>query len=388
MRTIGAGLLSLALLLAMQPSTVAQAPQACTWSIGIMGALSGDYKRIGEPMANGIRLAADIANREGGLPCTLTTRAEDSQGDPNQSPRKARALTEDQQVVACICGFFSGETLASGNVFERGGLIMVSTGTNRTIKKQGFDTWFRAIAADPRQARATVAYIKENLRARKVVTVHDGQDYSEGLAQDVGDALGSRLRARYRINPEESDYSAVVSKIKRVDPDVVYYGGYTPQAGALLRQLHEARVGARFVVPDGSLDDEFMGRALGRRNVDMEASCPCSDAQKIERAQEFAREYEDAYGEEPGIYSADTFDVANIAIDALGELTGLETTEQVRAHVVEYFDNVEHAAGTVKSYDWSDRGELKAGADHVFVWKWDNGTRKFEMLGRVSELTS
>jgi branched-chain amino acid transport system substrate-binding protein len=349
-----------------------------------MGALSSEYKKVGIPISNGIRLAVDIANREGGLACGLAVHAEDTQGDPNQAPRKASILTEDDQVVACICGFFSGETLASGAIFSKAGLAMVSTGTYRVIKRQGFKTWFRAIASDRAQGVATTAYIKAGLRADRVSVVHDGQFYSKGLANDVANGLGDRLAGKYRINPEESDHSAVVAKIKRQDPDVVYYGGYAPQAGDLLAQLHDAGVPALFLTDDGALDS-YLQRSIRTRHVKAKAACPCSDPAQIEAASDFVKEYEASYGTPPEIYSADAFDVTNIAIDALRDLTGVEPTVDARQAVVDYFDSADGIAGTVKTYGWSERGEFKAGNDELFIWKWDNAAHRFEMLGRVSD---
>jgi branched-chain amino acid transport system substrate-binding protein len=271
------------LLLPLTGAGRAQLPPACTWSVGIMGALSGDYGSIGRPMANGIQLAIDQANSGGDLACTLEVHAEDTQGNPSVAPRKAQKLTKDEKVVACICGFFSGETLASGSIFSRAGLAMASTGANRMIQRQGFKTWFRAIASDVKQGSVTVTYIKNGLDARKVNVVHDTQDYSKGLAQDVFDKLGKRMTGKhmYIINPEETDYSAVVAQIKDRNPDVVYYGGYLPQAGELLRQLHDEGVRATFVTDDGALDDEIQ-RAIRGRPVDAFAACPCSDPARID----------------------------------------------------------------------------------------------------------
>jgi hypothetical protein len=75
-------------------------------------------------------------------------------------------------------------------------------------------------------------------------------------------------------------------------------------------------------------------------------------------AQSFVEDYKAKYGSEPGIYSAETFDV----------------TEEV--------------PGTVKTYTWSRRGELKAGSKHLFIWKWNNEEETFEMVGRVSDLVN
>ncbi len=354
----------------------------------MMGALSGDAARYGRPIANGIRLAVDLANRERDLACALAVRVEDSQGDPNQAPPLARELVEDEQVVACICGFFSGETLATGSIFDEAGLLMASTGTNRIVDQQGFDTWFRAIAADPKQGAATARYIVDALQAGSVSVVHDKQDYSKALAKDVAAGVGDRLDGLYVINPEETDYSAVVAQIKRRKPDVVYFGGYYPQAGPLLRQLREAGVRSVFVTDDGARH-RGLGRYLreygGRART--KAACPCSDPTEIEAAATFVAEYETSFGKRPRIYAADAFDVTNIAIDALRGLSGTETLEQARAHVVSYFDAADGLEGTVKDYTWNERGELVADESDVFIWMWLDRARRFEYVGRVSELT-
>ena len=352
-----------------------------------MGALSGDLARYGTPISNGIRLAVDLANRQRDLACALAVHAEDTQGDPHQAPRKAEELVDDEQVVACVCGFFSGETLAAGSIFDEAGLLMASTGTNGAIDRQGFDTWFRALAADPKQAAATAHYIVGALGARSVSVVHDAQESSKVLADKVAAGVGDRLDGRFVINPEEVDHSAVVAHIKRIDPDVVYFGGYSPQAGTLLRQLRQAGVRSVFVAAEGAKDRglrRYLQGYGGRTR--MKVVCPCSDPTEIETASAFVAEYEASYGRWPKTYAAEAFDVTNIAIDALRELSGTETVEQARAHVVSYFDAAEGIEGAVKDYTWNERGELVADESDVFVWKWLDGSRRFEYVGRISEL--
>ena len=63
---------------------------ACTWVIGTMGALSGDYASVGQPIADGVEYAVNQANEAGDVPCTLEFTSEDSQGDPNQAPPLAQ----------------------------------------------------------------------------------------------------------------------------------------------------------------------------------------------------------------------------------------------------------------------------------------------------------
>lgn len=367
----------------------AQAPPTCTWAIGMMGALSGDAAHYARPMANGVRLAVDLANRERDLPCALAVHAEDTQGDPGQAPPKAEELAADQQVVACICGFFSGETLASGSIFDEAGLLMASTGTNRTLDRQEFGTWFRAAAADPAQGAAAARYIVETLQAESVSLVHDNQDYSKKLVEDVAAGVGDRAKGPYIVNPEERNgQSAVVARIERDDPDVVYYGGYASEGGPLMRQLRDAGVRAVFVTDDGVKHGGLRRYIRGfRGRARLKAACPCSDPAEIEAASTFVTEYKTSFGKRPRTYAADAFDVTNIAIDALRELSGTETLEQARAHVVAHFDAADGVEGTVKDYTWDERGELVADDGDIFLWKWLDGARRFEYVGRVSELT-
>ena len=86
----------------------------CTWKIGTLGALSGDYASIGVPIEQGIKYAVDQANEKGDLACTLEEAKEDTQGDPNQATPIARQLAQDSELVAVIGPYFSGETLSTG----------------------------------------------------------------------------------------------------------------------------------------------------------------------------------------------------------------------------------------------------------------------------------
>src|SRR5688500_8695157 len=97
--------------------TGAEGGQDCTWVIATMGALSGDYASIGQPIADGVEYAVNAANDEGNLQCALEFVSEDSQGDPNQAPALAQKIVQNQEVVFCACPYFSGETLATGKIF-------------------------------------------------------------------------------------------------------------------------------------------------------------------------------------------------------------------------------------------------------------------------------
>lgn len=358
----------------------------CTWAIGTMGALSGDYASVGQPIADGVAYAIDQANADERSQCTLELVKEDSQADPDQAARLARSLVDNEELVACICPYFSGETLSSAKIFGQGGVLISGTGTNETIDEQGFTTWFRAVAPDNIQGEVAAEYIK-SLGVAKVAVIHDNQDYSKGLADAVLKGLGDAGQGGFIIDPLETDYSAVVAEVANYAPDFVFYGGYTPQAGPLAKQLKEAGVDATFMTDDGSKDPTF-GDLAGPAADGALASCPCVDPLKIDAASAFVEGMSAKYGENsPGTFAADEYDVTQLVIEALEAYTGdAADNEAVRAHVVQYFDDADGYQGIAKAYSWNDDGEFEGGPGDIWIYEWDAKAKNFVSIGPAADL--
>lgn len=361
------------------------AQRDCTWVIGTMGALSGDFASLGKPIGDGVEFAVEQANEEGDLACELELQAEDSQGNPDQAPALAQKLVENQDLVAVSGPWFSGETLATGDIFTQAGVLFTGTGTNETIDEQGFETWFRAVAPDNVQAEVAAEYIAAQ-DVSKVTVIHDNQDYSKGLADGVHANLeGVEKQRPLVINPEESDYSAVVAQVRQFDPDLVYYGGYTPQAGPLLKQLDEAGLDVIFLSDDGAKDPSF-GELAGDSATGAQVTCPCTDPLEQEGASEFVDGMREAYGPDaPGTFAADMYDVTNVIIEALRELDGSESIEEVRQHVIDFFDSAEGFEGVAKAYTWDETGEFQGGPDDIWLYEWDDEEGNFVSLGPASD---
>lgn len=364
-------------------------PKDCTWVIGAMGAYSGAAAALGQRIVEGTEKAVLEANEAKETPCELIVEKEDSQGDPNQAPALADKLIENEELVFCACPYFSGETLATGAKFSQAGIAISGTGTNETIDEQGFETWFRAVAPDNIQGEVAAAYLANVVGAQKLVVVHDNQDYSKGIAEVVlknaGDILASDKA--FVIEPVAEgtgDYSAVVSQIKDAAPDAIFYGGYYAEAGLLRKQLVEAGVDVTFMSDDGSLDPGFIEGA-GDAADGVIMSCPCADPNKIETAKTWVSEMTEEFGEKaPGTFAGDVYDVTKIAIAALAELTGDEDIEEVRAAVVEAFENADGIEGVVKSYSWDDTGEFEGGPEDIWIYEFKGGD--FESVGPAQEL--
>ncbi len=361
------------------------APEDCVWTIATMGGLSGDYAPIGAPIAHAVEYAIAEANQRGDLACAVDFRTEDTDANPNVAPRLARTLTGDRSVVACVCPYFSGETLASGPVFSSGGLLMTGTATNETIDDQGLETWFGAAPLDDVQGAVAGQLIAAS-GAENVAVIDDGQDYPKTLASAVQTALGERVGGTFSVDPVQDDFSVVVERVAAMEADFVFFAAYAPEAGPFLRQLRDAGVTAPFLVGPGS-DDPELGRLAGAAAEGALAVCPCADATKIPSAAEFVAGMRGRHGgADPGTFAVEVYDVTTLVVEALRAYEGdLADTAAVRAHVVRYFDETSGYGGLAKTYSWGDDGELEARADAVWVYEWDDAEGGFVARGPVSD---
>lgn len=370
---------------ACSPTPGGRERQACTWTIGIMGALEGEIGRYLEPRARGVQVAVDLANESGDLACTVETRTESTGEDYKESPATAERLVADDDLVACVCGYGSRDTLETGDIFEREGVALLSTAEASSLREEGFDTWFRLVAPVDRQATATGVYIKRVMAPRRVAIVTVHLSYAYDMAENLADALGRRFQGpAVPINPEGTGVYVAARKLAKMSPDLVFYAGYAPEGWEMLDAMRDDGLKMPFVAAGGAM---YAPPARAHKAGHALLSCACSDPAQIDGAEDFVAEYRARYDTDPRRLAADTFDGTNVVIDALRELDGSESTEDVRAQVVAHLDEAAGVEGTVKSYTWDEDGELVGDDRDVWMWEW----RKrggFRMLGSVAELTS
>lgn len=362
----------------------------CTWTIGTMGALSGDYASIGVPIEQGVEIAVDQANQSGDVPCKLTIDKQDSQGDPNQAAPLARQLVQDENLVGIVGPYFSGETLATGKIFSSAGVPFITpSATNATIQDQGFSTFFRAVANDDVQGPTAAAYISKTLKPSTVTVIDDQSDYGKSLAETVASkvkAAGITVQGPLVIDPSETDYSAVVSQVKNTNPDVVYFGGYAPQAGPLALQLKQAGVNATFFSDDGTKDASFgeLGKAGASGSL---VTCPCADPTKLPAASDFVAAVKAKFNRNPGTFAADAFDATNLIINALKNESADDDVSAIRSDIVSNLQGLNAAQGITKTYTFDDNGEAKIDPlKDIWIYKWNDQAKDFTSLGPASQV--
>ncbi|MGC5246459.1 branched-chain amino acid ABC transporter substrate-binding protein [Gordonia sp. DT219] len=316
-------------------------------TIATAGALTGADAALGINIKDGAQLAVDQHNKANPN-CTITLKTFDTEGAPQKATQVAPQIVNDSSIVGLIGPAFSGETKATGGIFNQAGLVSVTaSATNPTLTNNGWKTFFRGLANDDVQGPSVANYLTKKLGKKKVCVIKDDTDYGAGLASAVTAALGSNADADCSgdVKKGERDFSAVLSKVSAAQPDALFYAGYYSEAAPLAQQLKSADPNVVFVSGDGSNDPQFTAQA-GDSAMGAYLSCPCGPAPS-----QFATQYKTAFNQAPGVYSVEAYDIASIM------MKGIEAGNTTRPKLLQYISQY-HGAGLARQYSWTPKGEL------------------------------
>lgn len=358
--------------------------EPCNWNVGTIGALSGDLATIGGPIHAGITYGVEAANEEFDLPCDLTLVEEDSQGAEDKAPQLAQKLVTDEELVAVVGPYFSGETLAAGDIFDEAAVPFLSpSATNPDLSNNGWTHFFRLVGTDAQQASEVATYLNDVEGAESVVVLHDNTEYGKPLAEGVAEAVDAE--DVIAINPEETDHSAELTAAQDAGAEAVFFGGYQPEFSEILKQADEAGFEATMVSADGSKAPELSEDPSAEGSI---VTCPCDDpaASTNPDANTFAKEFEEAEGDPPGTYATEGYDGVFLVATALEEsgLDGEASIEEIRTSIRDFVAEGSYE-GLSKTYEFDEKGEL--GTVSIFAYETVQGAPGgFEQLGLISEL--
>jgi branched-chain amino acid transport system substrate-binding protein len=316
-------------------------------SIAMAGALNGPDAALGINIKNGVQLAIDKHNAAN-PGCQVQLKPFDTEGDPQKATAIAPQIVDDQYTIGLVGPAFSGETKATGTVFDQAGLVATTaSATNVTLSENGWKTFFRGLGNDGVQGPSVANYMKNTLGFKKVCVIDDSTDYGLGLAQAIRETLGPVADSACNISVKkgDKDFSAAVTQVKGAAPDGVFFSGYYAEAAPLVQQLKDGGVTATFVSGDGVKDPEFAKQA-GEASKDAILSCPCGPATGA-----FADEYTKKFGQEPGTYSTEGYDLGTIL------LKGIDSGAITRPALLDFVKTYD-GQGVARKYQWTDTGEL------------------------------
>lgn len=296
-----------------------------TVKIGIGAPLTQGAVPIGQGLKRGANLAIKQANESAEvkeLGIQFASVDGDDQGDPKTGVTVANQFASDPNLVGVMGHFNSGVSIPASKVYNENNLVMISPGsTSPTLTKQGYNNVFRTCTTDAVQGPAGASSAFEKFGFKSAVVIDDSTPYGEGLASEFSKefkALGGTISFSEKTSDKDSDFNALVTKIKADNPDMIYYGGMY-MAGALLsKQASDAGYEGPVMGGDGMFDPEYIklaGAAQAEGDLTTSVGLPVSE---LPKGQEFKEAYAAAFpNDEIAAFDAYGYDATNVIIQAV-----------------------------------------------------------------------
>ncbi|MEE4541521.1 branched-chain amino acid ABC transporter substrate-binding protein [Streptomyces sp. V4-01] len=321
--------------------------------IGVDAPLTGPNSATGLGIQYGVKIAVDDANAKNLVPgVTFKIKALDDKAQPATGQQNATALVQESDVIATVGPLNSGVAQSMQQVFQTASMVEISpSNTNPALtqgkdwatgtKTRAFSTYFRTATTDANQGNFAADYAVNTLKKKAAYVVDDKQTYGAGLAgifQGKFKGLGGKIAGTDHVNTGDTDYSALVTKIKNAHADLLYYGGQYDEAELITKQLKAAGVTIPLMGGDGMYSDTYIKTAGKAAEGDLATSVgvPVST---LPAATAFINTYKSkGYPGDYGTYGGYSYDAATAIIKGVKtvmDANGGKLPSDARAKLVE-----------------------------------------------------
>lgn len=295
--------------------------------IAAIESITGETASLGTDQVRAIEIA--IADRDTELMGhEIELQREDDGCAPEQGTTAAQRVVSDEQVVGIIGTSCSGAAVPAMEIMSEAGLVMISgsntspaltsdlNGTKAPDQQPGY---FRVAHNDIIQGTAAATYAYDELDAKTAVTIHDGDPYTEGLAIAFGTAfedLGGEVSLATAINKGDTDMRAVLTEAAALEPDIIFFPIFQPEADYIVGQAKEFPALAetdKLMGADGLLSDTFIALP---DTEGMYFSGPATP--EGSSYEDLVTKYNEANGENPiQSFHAHAYDSVNLLFEAI-----------------------------------------------------------------------
>jgi len=280
--------------------------------IALGAMLTGDYASLGIDIKNGAEMA--VLEKGSILGHEVVLQAEDDGCSGPPSVAIAEKVSNDPLVVGLVGYMCSGGSKPASDVHNKYKLVMVSpSSTALELTARDIPIFFRTCWNDKIQAKRAASFAWSR-GWKNVVAIHDKSDYGQSLAEDFGEnikAKGGKVLAFEGITRGDKDFSPVLTKIKPLKPQVIYFGGMAAEGVLIVRQMK--RVGLRktkFMSDDGCFTEKDFIQAGGSAAI----GAYVAYAKEPDKA--WVKKFEAKYGARQ-TFSPQAYDASNILMAAV-----------------------------------------------------------------------
>jgi branched-chain amino acid transport system substrate-binding protein len=333
-------------------------------TIASVGPITGSDAVFGEQMRHGAEMAVADINAAGGvMGRKIRLEIGDDACDPKQAVAVANQMAS-KKVAAVIGHFCSSTSIPASNVYNEENIIQISPGSTATeYTDRKLPNVFRVCGRDDQQGGVIGKFLVDSYKGKRIGVIHDKTAYGKGLADQVKkfiNAAGITEVIYEGFNRQEKDYSALVTKLKQANLDVVMDGGYHTEAGLIVRQMREQGMKTMLIAGDALVTDQFWAIAGPAGEGTMMTFSP--DPRKNPAVAPLVEKFRKA-GYEPEGYTLYGYAAVQAWTQAVTKAGSTEMAKVAAALKSNQFDTVLGKIG------FDAKGDVTAPGYVVYVWK-------------------
>ncbi len=302
--------------------------------IGINYELSGENATYGQGSVEGIELAIEEINASGGINGKkIVPTKYDNQSTPAEATTLANKLVSQNNVLAILGPATTGCFTSQIPVANKNKVPIATgsaTGDNVTFAVDGsvHEYVFRICFFDSFQGQVMANFATENLSAKKAAIIMDtSTDYGKGLSENFEKtftASGGTIVAKEAYVSGDTDFNAILTKIKGLDFDVIYVPGYYNEAGLIIKQARNLGLDQPVLGADGFDSPTMLDLAGASALNDVYFTNHYSSLDKDPMVLDFIKNFESKYGKKPNAFNALGYDLARFVADAIDRAEDLK----------------------------------------------------------------
>ncbi len=313
----GGGLVIAGVLLAL--TLGAQAKE--TVKVGFIGPLTGGVSVNGLGGRNSADLAVRLRNADTKAKYEYELVVLDDECKPNVAVQQATKMAADKDLIAAATHYCSSTAIATVDTYHKFGLPVVVWGAVLP------DITYRNKYAEIHRVNGTMinqnqtnADLLTRLGYKIFAVIHDTTDYGKGHNQYFSEALGKdggKILGTFGVTADQQDFTAELTQIKSLDPQVIYFGGLTPIGVRIRAQMDKLGINAVFDGTSGIVSDAYI-QGLGPLAEGTLAFREGAPTEKLPGGKSFLEKYEaQHYDNPPEAYGAFAFAAMDLILDTV-----------------------------------------------------------------------
>ena len=323
--------------------------------VGFIGPITGGVSANGLGGRNSADLAVRLRNADPKAKYEYELVVLDDECKPNVAVQVATKMAADKEIIGAATHYCSSTAIATVDVYHKFGLPVIVWGAVLP------DITYRNKYAEVHRVNGTMinqndanAELIYKAGFRNVAVIHDTTDYGKGHNEYFTKAftkLGGKILGTFGVTADQQDFTAELTKIKALNPEVVYFGGLTPIGVRIRSQMDKLGIKAVFDGTSGIVSDAFI-QGLGPLAEGTLAFREGAPTEKLPGGKFFMEKYNaQKYDNPPEAYGAFAF----AAMDMI--LNSIEKVGPDRKKVIADLANVKDRDSIVGKITFDDHGQ-------------------------------